>query len=37
MLDDPTRLEQMGAAMNRAARPHAATEIAEGLIDLAAT
>ena len=36
MLDDPTRLAQMGEAMHRAARPHAAAEIAEGLIDLAA-
>jgi len=37
MLDDPTRLAQMGEAMHRVARPHAATEIAEGLIDLAAS
>jgi len=36
MLGDPTRLAQMGEAMRRAARPHAAAEIAEGLIDLAA-
>ncbi len=35
MLDDPTRLAQMGEAMLRAARPHAADEIAEGLIELA--
>jgi UDP-N-acetylglucosamine--N-acetylmuramyl-(pentapeptide) pyrophosphoryl-undecaprenol N-acetylglucosamine transferase len=37
MLDDPTRLAQMGEAMHRAALPNAATEIAEGLIDLAAS
>jgi UDP-N-acetylglucosamine--N-acetylmuramyl-(pentapeptide) pyrophosphoryl-undecaprenol N-acetylglucosamine transferase len=36
MLDDPTRLAQMGEAMLRAARPDAADEIAEGLIELAA-
>jgi UDP-N-acetylglucosamine--N-acetylmuramyl-(pentapeptide) pyrophosphoryl-undecaprenol N-acetylglucosamine transferase len=35
MLDDPTRLAQMGEAMLRTARPHAADEIAEGLIELA--
>ncbi len=35
MLGDPTRLAQMSEAMLRAARPHAADEIAEGLIDLA--
>jgi UDP-N-acetylglucosamine--N-acetylmuramyl-(pentapeptide) pyrophosphoryl-undecaprenol N-acetylglucosamine transferase len=35
MLDDPARLAQMGEAMLRAARPHAADEIAEGLIELA--
>jgi UDP-N-acetylglucosamine--N-acetylmuramyl-(pentapeptide) pyrophosphoryl-undecaprenol N-acetylglucosamine transferase len=35
MLDDPTRLAQMGEAMRRAARPNAAVEVAEGLIDLA--
>jgi len=35
LLDDPRRLEQMGAAMLRAARPDAADEIAEELIALA--
>jgi UDP-N-acetylglucosamine--N-acetylmuramyl-(pentapeptide) pyrophosphoryl-undecaprenol N-acetylglucosamine transferase len=35
MLDDPSRLEEMGEAMQRAARPNAAAEIAEGLIDIA--
>ena len=35
LLDDPPRLERMGAAMLRAARPAAAAEIAEELIDLA--
>jgi UDP-N-acetylglucosamine--N-acetylmuramyl-(pentapeptide) pyrophosphoryl-undecaprenol N-acetylglucosamine transferase len=35
LLGDPARLEQMGAAMRRAARPNAAEEIAEGLIELA--
>ncbi len=35
LLDDRPRLEQMGAAMLRVARPHAADEIAEGLIELA--
>jgi UDP-N-acetylglucosamine--N-acetylmuramyl-(pentapeptide) pyrophosphoryl-undecaprenol N-acetylglucosamine transferase len=36
LLDDPERLEQMGAAMSRVARPDAADEIAEELIALAA-
>jgi len=36
LLDDPRRLEQMGAAMKRVARPNAAQEIAEELIALAA-
>jgi UDP-N-acetylglucosamine--N-acetylmuramyl-(pentapeptide) pyrophosphoryl-undecaprenol N-acetylglucosamine transferase len=35
LLDDPDRLEQMGAAMGRIARPDAADEIAEELIALA--
>jgi len=35
MLDDPDHLERMGAAMLRVARPDAAEEIAEGLIELA--
>ena len=35
LLDDRPRLEQMGAAMQRAAKPDAADEIAEGLIELA--
>jgi UDP-N-acetylglucosamine--N-acetylmuramyl-(pentapeptide) pyrophosphoryl-undecaprenol N-acetylglucosamine transferase len=35
LLDDPRRLEQMGAAMLRVARPEAADEIAEELIALA--
>jgi UDP-N-acetylglucosamine--N-acetylmuramyl-(pentapeptide) pyrophosphoryl-undecaprenol N-acetylglucosamine transferase len=35
LLDDPRRLEEMGAAMLRAARPEAAEEIAEELIALA--
>jgi len=35
LLDDPTRLERMHEAMLRAARPHAADEIADGLIELA--
>ena len=35
LLDDPARLKQMGEAMLRAARPDAADEIAEGLIELA--
>jgi UDP-N-acetylglucosamine--N-acetylmuramyl-(pentapeptide) pyrophosphoryl-undecaprenol N-acetylglucosamine transferase len=37
LLGDPQRLEQMGAAMARVARPDAAEEIAEELIALAAT
>jgi UDP-N-acetylglucosamine--N-acetylmuramyl-(pentapeptide) pyrophosphoryl-undecaprenol N-acetylglucosamine transferase len=36
MLDDPERLARMGEAMQRVAKPHAAEEIAEGLIELAA-
>ena len=35
LLGDAPRLEQMGKAMLRAAKPHAADEIAEGLIELA--
>jgi UDP-N-acetylglucosamine--N-acetylmuramyl-(pentapeptide) pyrophosphoryl-undecaprenol N-acetylglucosamine transferase len=35
LLDDPPRLSRMGAAMRRAARPNAAVEIAEELIELA--
>jgi UDP-N-acetylglucosamine--N-acetylmuramyl-(pentapeptide) pyrophosphoryl-undecaprenol N-acetylglucosamine transferase len=35
MLDDPGRLERMGEAMRRVAKPNAAEEIAEGLIELA--
>ena len=35
MLDDPDRLARMGDAMRRVAKPHAAEEIAEGLIELA--
>jgi UDP-N-acetylglucosamine--N-acetylmuramyl-(pentapeptide) pyrophosphoryl-undecaprenol N-acetylglucosamine transferase len=35
MLDDPDRLARMGDAMRRVAKPHAADEIAEGLIELA--
>jgi UDP-N-acetylglucosamine--N-acetylmuramyl-(pentapeptide) pyrophosphoryl-undecaprenol N-acetylglucosamine transferase len=35
LLDDPRRLEEMGAAMLRAARPEAADDIAEELIELA--
>jgi UDP-N-acetylglucosamine--N-acetylmuramyl-(pentapeptide) pyrophosphoryl-undecaprenol N-acetylglucosamine transferase len=35
MLDDPDRLARMGDAMSRVAKPHAAEEIAEGLIELA--
>jgi UDP-N-acetylglucosamine--N-acetylmuramyl-(pentapeptide) pyrophosphoryl-undecaprenol N-acetylglucosamine transferase len=35
LLDDPRRLEEMGAAMLRTARPEAADEIAEELIALA--
>jgi UDP-N-acetylglucosamine--N-acetylmuramyl-(pentapeptide) pyrophosphoryl-undecaprenol N-acetylglucosamine transferase len=37
LLGDPQRLEQMGAAMARVARPDAAEEIAEELLALAAT
>jgi UDP-N-acetylglucosamine--N-acetylmuramyl-(pentapeptide) pyrophosphoryl-undecaprenol N-acetylglucosamine transferase len=37
LLDDPPRLERMGAAMLRVAKPNAAEEIAEGLIALART
>jgi UDP-N-acetylglucosamine--N-acetylmuramyl-(pentapeptide) pyrophosphoryl-undecaprenol N-acetylglucosamine transferase len=36
MLDDPERLAEMGAAMLRVARPDAADEVAEGLVELAA-
>jgi UDP-N-acetylglucosamine--N-acetylmuramyl-(pentapeptide) pyrophosphoryl-undecaprenol N-acetylglucosamine transferase len=36
MLDDPDRLARMGEAMRRVAKPHAAEEIAEGLIELVA-
>jgi UDP-N-acetylglucosamine--N-acetylmuramyl-(pentapeptide) pyrophosphoryl-undecaprenol N-acetylglucosamine transferase len=35
LLDDPGRLEQMGAAMLAAARPHAAEEIADELVAMA--
>jgi UDP-N-acetylglucosamine--N-acetylmuramyl-(pentapeptide) pyrophosphoryl-undecaprenol N-acetylglucosamine transferase len=35
LLDDRPRLERMGEAMLRAARPHAADDIADGLIELA--
>jgi UDP-N-acetylglucosamine--N-acetylmuramyl-(pentapeptide) pyrophosphoryl-undecaprenol N-acetylglucosamine transferase len=35
LLDDPPRLQRMGEAMLRAAKPNAAEEIAEGLIALA--
>jgi UDP-N-acetylglucosamine--N-acetylmuramyl-(pentapeptide) pyrophosphoryl-undecaprenol N-acetylglucosamine transferase len=35
LLDDPARLERMGEAMRRAARPDAADEVAEELIRLA--
>jgi UDP-N-acetylglucosamine--N-acetylmuramyl-(pentapeptide) pyrophosphoryl-undecaprenol N-acetylglucosamine transferase len=35
LLDDPASLERMGHAMLRAAKPDAAEEIAEGLIELA--
>lgn len=35
LLDDPDRRAEMGAAMLRAARPHAADEIAEELVSLA--
>ena len=37
MLDDPDRLARMGEAMQRVAKPHAADEIAEGLIELASS
>jgi UDP-N-acetylglucosamine--N-acetylmuramyl-(pentapeptide) pyrophosphoryl-undecaprenol N-acetylglucosamine transferase len=37
LLTDRDRLARMGAAMQRAAKPHAADEIAEGLIALAAS
>ena len=36
LLDDPARLERMSEAMLQAARPHAADEVAEELIGLAA-
>jgi UDP-N-acetylglucosamine--N-acetylmuramyl-(pentapeptide) pyrophosphoryl-undecaprenol N-acetylglucosamine transferase len=36
LLDDPPRLRQMGEAMLRVARPHAAEEVAEELVALAA-
>ena len=35
LLDDPAGLDRMGHAMMRAAKPDAADEIAEGLIELA--
>jgi UDP-N-acetylglucosamine--N-acetylmuramyl-(pentapeptide) pyrophosphoryl-undecaprenol N-acetylglucosamine transferase len=35
MLDDPDRLARMGESMLRVAKPRAADEIAEGLIELA--
>ena len=35
LIGDPDRLERMGEAMLRAAKPNAADEIAEGLIELA--
>jgi len=35
LLGDPGRLEQMGAAMLAAARPHAADEIADELVAMA--
>jgi UDP-N-acetylglucosamine--N-acetylmuramyl-(pentapeptide) pyrophosphoryl-undecaprenol N-acetylglucosamine transferase len=35
LLDDPPRLERMGEAMLRAARPDAADAIADGLVALA--
>jgi UDP-N-acetylglucosamine--N-acetylmuramyl-(pentapeptide) pyrophosphoryl-undecaprenol N-acetylglucosamine transferase len=35
LLDDPPRLRQMGEAMLRVARPHAAEEVAEELVALA--
>jgi UDP-N-acetylglucosamine--N-acetylmuramyl-(pentapeptide) pyrophosphoryl-undecaprenol N-acetylglucosamine transferase len=37
MLGDPDRLARMGEAMRRVAKPDAAEEIAEGLIELAAS
>ena len=37
LLDDPGRLREMATAMGRVARPHAADEIAEELIRLAAS
>ena len=37
MLGDPDRLARMGAAMRRVAKPDAAVEIAEGLIELASS
>ena len=36
MLDDPERLAEMGAAMLRVARPYAAEDVADGLVELAA-
>ena len=36
LLDDPERLAEMSAAMRRLAKPAAADEIAEELVDLAA-
>jgi UDP-N-acetylglucosamine:LPS N-acetylglucosamine transferase len=36
LLDDPPRLGEMAQAMLRVARPHAADEIAEELLALAA-
>ena len=35
LLGDPDRLKEMGEAMKRVARPDAADEIAEGLLQLA--
>ena len=35
LLDDPDRLDEMGAAMLRAARPNAAEEIADELVAMA--
>jgi UDP-N-acetylglucosamine:LPS N-acetylglucosamine transferase len=37
MLGDPDRLARMSEAMRRVAKPDAAEEIAEGLIELAAS
>jgi UDP-N-acetylglucosamine:LPS N-acetylglucosamine transferase len=37
MLGDPERLARMGEAMRRVAKPGAAEEIAEGLIELASS